>query len=80
MPKFLDVHSLKDLDERTLRKTQDAPKDEFGVTHDNILYNSEEDRFYCLLDAPTKEAVINHHKKHGFKPEWITEVKTTKAS
>ena len=80
MPKFLDVHSLKDLDERTLRKTQDAPKDEFGVTHDNILYNSEEDRFYCLLDAPTKEAVIKHHTKHGFKPEWITEVKTTKAS
>ncbi len=60
MPKFLDVHSLKDLDERTLRKTQDAPKDEFGVTHDNVLYNREEDRFYCLLDAPSKEAVLKH--------------------
>jgi uncharacterized protein DUF4242 len=80
MPKFLDVHSLKDLDEKTLRKTQDAPKDEFEVTHDNILYNREEDRFYCLLDAPSKEAVLKHHEKHGFKPEWITEVKTTKAS
>jgi hypothetical protein len=75
MPKFLDVHSLKDLDEKILRKTQDAPKDEFGVTHDNILYNREEDRFYCLLDAPSKDAVLKHHKKHGFKPEWITEVK-----
>lgn len=77
MPKFLDVHSLKDLDEQTLRKTQHAARDEFGITHNNILYNREEDRFYCLLDAPSKEAVEKHHEKHGFKPEWITEVKTT---
>jgi hypothetical protein len=35
MPKFLDVHGLKGLDEETLRKTQNAPKDEFGITHDN---------------------------------------------
>lgn len=41
MPKFLDVHSLKGLDEEALRKTQNSPKDEFGVTHDNILYNKE---------------------------------------
>ncbi|MFL6317665.1 MAG: hypothetical protein ACJ705_06445 [Nitrososphaeraceae archaeon] len=33
-----------------------------------------------LLDAPSKDAVVKHHEKHGFKPEWITEVKTTKAS
>jgi glycine cleavage system aminomethyltransferase T len=77
MPKFLDVHSLKDLDEQSLRKIQDAPKDEFGIIHDNMLYNKEEDRFYCLLDAPNKDAVIKHHEKHGFTPEWITEVKTT---
>jgi hypothetical protein len=77
VPKFLDVHGLKGLDEEILRKTQNAPKDEFGITHDNILYNREEDRFYCLLDAPSKEAVEKHHEKHGFKCEWITEVKTT---
>ena len=77
MPKFLDVHSLKGLDEEALRKTQNSPKDEFGVTHDNILYNKEEDKFFCLLDAPSKEAVAKHHEKHGFKCDWITEVKTT---
>ena len=37
MPKFLDVHSLKGVDDETLRKAQNAPKDEFGVTHDNIM-------------------------------------------
>lgn len=77
VPKFLDTHNLKGLDEEMLRKTQNAPKDEFGVTHDNLLYNKDDDKFFCLLDAPNKEAVIKHHEKHGFKCEWITEVKTT---
>jgi hypothetical protein len=75
--KFLDVHSLKGFeDEETLRKLQESPKDEFGITHLNIMYNKE-DKFFCLLDAPNREAVENHHNKHGVKCEWITEVKTT---
>jgi hypothetical protein len=77
MPKFLDVHSLKDFDEKSLRKAQNSPKDEFGVTHDNIMYNKEEDKFFCLLDAPNKEAIVKHHEKYGFECDWITEVKTT---
>jgi hypothetical protein len=37
MPKFLDAHPLKGVDEETLRKAQKNPKDEFGITHDNML-------------------------------------------
>jgi len=77
LPKFLDVHSLKDFDDETLRKLQQSPIDEFGITHFNILYNKEEDKFFCLLEAPNREAVENHHHKAGVKCEWITEVKTT---
>ena len=77
MPKFLDVHSLKGFEEETLRKLQQAPVDEFGITHDNILYNKEEDKFYCLLDAPDRESVEKHHHKAGVNCDWITEVKTT---
>jgi hypothetical protein len=33
MPKFLDVHSLSGLQEETLRKLQQSPVDEFGITH-----------------------------------------------
>jgi len=75
--KFLDVHSLKGFDEETLRKLQQSSVDEFGITHLNILYNKEEDKFFCLLEAPNREAVENHHHKAGVKCEWITEVKTT---
>ena len=64
MPKFLDVHPLKGVDEETLRKAQKMPKDEFGITHDNMMYNKEEDKWYCPLDAP-KEAVEKHHQKAG---------------
>ena len=56
---------------------QQSPIDEFGITHLNTMDNKEEDKFLCLLDAPNREAVENHHKKHGVKCEWVTEVKTT---
>jgi uncharacterized protein DUF4242 len=78
MPKFLDVHPMKGFDEETLRKwTMPAPVDEFGVKPENIFYNKEEDRFFCLLDAPNKEAIEKHHARFGLKCEWITEVETT---
>jgi hypothetical protein len=48
MPKFLDVHSLKGLDEEALRKTQNSPKDEFGVTHDNILLTKKKISFFVF--------------------------------
>ena len=45
--------------------------------HDNIMYDKEEDKFSCLLDAPNKGAIDKHREKYGFKCDWITEVKTT---
>ena len=77
MPRFLDAHTLGGMDEAILEQLQKAPKDEFGVTHVNILYNKAENKAFCLLDAPNKEAVEKHHAKGGLKPDWIIEVKTT---
>jgi len=71
LPKFLDVHSLKNVDDETLRKLQQSPVDEFGLTHDNMMYNTEVDKMYCLLEAPNKDAVIKHHEKYGFKCDLI---------
>ena len=68
---------MKGLDEGTLRKLQSAPADEFQVKTINLMYNQEEDKFYCLLEPPNKQAIQDHHNKYGFKCEWITEVKTT---
>ena len=59
MPKFLDVHSMKGFTEESIRKAQKELPDEFGVMTENMMYNMEADRLYCLLNAPNKEAVEN---------------------
>jgi Protein of unknown function (DUF4242) len=77
LPKFLDVHHIKRINEDILKQIQMSPKDEFGVTHVNILFNPEADRVFCILDAPDKGAVEKNHQKLGIKCEWIMEVKET---
>lgn len=77
MPTFLDIHSIGTSTEDELIKAQSSPRDEFGVKVVNILYNTEVGNIYCILDAPTKEAVEKHHAKLGVKCDWIIEVKTT---
>ena len=79
MPTFLDAHNLGSITDEQLQQLQDAPKDEFGVTTKNMLYNREVNMLYCILDAPDKDAVSKHHQKFGMKCDWITEVKTTTA-
>ena len=77
MTLFIDEHPMGTFDEKTLNELQNSPRDEFGITHKNILYNKDEDKVFCNLDAPNKEAVDKHHNKAGLKCESITEVKTT---
>ena len=78
MPKFIDVHKMNPLTEQQIKQAQNAAKDEFGVTHENIIYIETENKVFCVLNAPNKEAVEKHHRKIGLKPDWIHEVKTTK--
>jgi len=77
MPKFLDSHGLQGVDPEDLKKLQNAPKDEFGVTHLNLIYSEDDDRMYCFLEAPDKEAVKKHHEKFGYKCDFILEVNST---
>jgi hypothetical protein len=77
MTKFIDSHPLKGTNTETLKKLQNAPKDEFGVTHLNIIFSEEEDKCYCFLEAPNKEAVEKHHHKMGFECDYILEVNST---
>jgi hypothetical protein len=78
MPKYIDTHPMGKIDAATLKKLQSAPKDQFGVTHHDILYNEAEDRVYCVLDAPSADAVEKHHEHAGLKCEWVHEVKSTR--
>jgi hypothetical protein len=73
LPIFLDVHKVP-FTEDNLKELCKSPRDEFGVTHVNLLYNSESGVCFCLLHAPDIEAVEKHHRKVNIQCEWITEV------
>ncbi len=77
MPKFLDSHGLQGASPEELKKAQNEPKDEFGVSILNIIYSEDEDRLYCFLEAPDKEAIKKHHEKFGYKCDYIMEVNST---
>ena len=77
MPIFLDVHKVP-FSEDHLKELSESPVDEFGVSHVNLFYNKEADVCFCLLSAPDKVAVENHHDKAGVTCEWITEVSMAK--
>ena len=77
MAKFLDSHPMKGVNPETLKRLQNTPKDEFGVTHLNLIFNEDEDKMYCFLEAPDKESVKKHHDKLGYKCDYIMEVNST---
>ncbi len=79
MPKYIDTHDMGSLTPEMLKKLQNAPKDKFGVTHHDILFNKESNKVFCVLNAPNKEAVDRHHKQAGIKCEWIQEIESTRA-
>ena len=77
MPKFFDSHPMQGAKPEFLKKLQNAPVDEFGVKHINLIYSEDDDRCFCLLEAPDKEAIKKHHEKFGYVCEYILQVNTT---
>ncbi len=78
MPKFIDSHKMGSIRAEVLRQLQHAPNDEFGVTHHDILYNKQADKVFCVLNAPSQEAVERHHAKAGIPCDWIEEIESTR--
>lgn len=46
------MHLTGGMNEDTLKKMQNELPDEFGVTTENIMYNIEDDKVFCLIEAP----------------------------
>ncbi len=78
MPKYIDTHELGAVAPSDLQELQNAPPDEFGMTHHDILFNTAENRVYCVLNAPDAEAVRKHHAQFGIQCDWIHEVNSTR--
>ena len=78
MPKFIDSHPMTPFTADELKKLQNAPADEFGVTHHDILFSEEEDKIYCVLDGPDADAIHKHHAKAGISCDYVHEVSSTR--
>lgn len=78
MPKCMYTHPMRPLDAKTLRELQQAPEDEFGVTHHDILFSEDGNKVFCVLDAPDENAVRKHHEKVGTMCDWVEEVESTR--
>lgn len=78
MPKYMDTHPMGEIAPETLKKLQHAPKDSFGVTHHDIFFNEKENKVYCVLNAPNRDAVVKHHQHAGLECEFILEVESTR--
>ena len=77
MPRFIDQHPMKPFKAEQLRGLQEAKVDEFGVTHHEIIFSEKDNKVWCVIDAPNKEAVKKHHEKANIKADFIYEVETT---
>lgn len=78
MPKYIDTHEMNPITAEQLRQAQNEPADEFGVTHHDILFSEKENKIWCILDAPSREAVEQHHAKVGMTCESIHEVESAR--
>ena len=78
MPKFIDTHPMKPFTADALNKLQNAPPDEFGVTHHDILFSEKDNKIYCVLDATTLAAIEKPPAQAGIKCDSINEVKSTR--
>lgn len=73
VPLFLDTHKLGGYSRHDLEKSVIEGIDEFGVKVHQLLFNEKEDVLYCVCEAPSKEAIINHHKKFSCVCDTIIE-------
>ncbi|MFL6478805.1 MAG: nickel-binding protein [Nitrososphaera sp.] len=71
MPTYLDGHDLGNITEEQIKKPKIPQLTNLYYT-ENTLYNKEENKFWCVLDAHNKDAVIKHHQKDGLKCDCIT--------
>ena len=79
MPLFMDIHDrLRAVTPEAIAEAHQrdlAVQDKHGVKYLRYWVNSREGRMFCLLEAPTKEAVYSMHlEAHGTLPNEIYEV------
>lgn len=78
MPLFMDYHQELHLPAEAIEKFSAEAKahrtDEFGVRQAELFYSAD-GKVYCLLEAPSAEAVHQHHDALGVDCGEVNEVR-----
>ena len=68
MPLFMDYHDELHLPQEAISQITEEAKqkkaDQFGVRQAELFHNAD-GKVYCLLEAPSAEAVRQHHEALG---------------
>lgn len=68
MPRFMDFHDHLNLPAEAIEQitadTKGEVADRFGVRQIELYHNAD-GKVYCLLEAPSAEAVRQHHEALG---------------
>src|SRR6476661_1065624 len=81
MPIYMDVHivpGVKARDVAGAHRQDLLHQEEYGCSCMTYWIDEGRESVFCLIEAPTKEAVIEmHNKAHGLIPHRIIEVNST---
>lgn len=81
MPIYMDIHIVPGVKSRSVAEAhrQDLlHQDEYNCKCMTYWIDEERESIFCLIEAPSKEAVEElHNKAHGLSPNKIVEVSTT---
>ncbi len=80
MPLYVDVHKHADcLSEDAIAQAHFADlktQTKYGVKYLHYWFDQANGKFYCLVEAPSKEAAIAVHREaHGLVADDITQVR-----
>ena len=67
MPIYMDTHKgtmdlPADLRKKVTERIRTGEKDSFGVVDRGIIIDREGGELHCVLDAPSVDAVMQHHE------------------
>lgn len=78
MPIFIDGHDLPASKEAKFKKIINNPANKHSVTHKEILFNKNENKFFCIIEAPDRESVEKYHEEVGIECDFIYEASLMK--
>jgi two-component system sensor histidine kinase HydH len=71
MPIFIDGHIIPPSMETKFKKISNNSANEHGVTHREILINKNENKCFCIIEAPSRESVEKYHEDAGIECDFI---------